>query len=67
LGARLLDWSSLLWIAGMPAGFLVLHQGAKFLTDNAAAAASRNGLGRFAIGAILVSLPEILVASTVRS
>jgi len=58
----------LLWVAGMPLGFVVLNQGAKFLTDNAAAVASRNGLGRFAVGALLVSvlaaLPEILVSLT---
>ena len=62
------DLSSLLWIAGMPVGFLVLNQGAKFLTDNAAAVAKRVGLGHFAIGAVLVSvlaaLPEILVSSS---
>jgi cation:H+ antiporter len=58
----------LLWVAGLPLGFVVLNQGAKFLTDNAAVVAKRNGLGRFAVGAVLVSvlasLPEILVSST---
>ena len=64
----MLDAATLLWIAAMPVGFVVLNQGAKFLTDNAAAVAKRNGLGRFAVGAVLVAvlaaLPEILVSSS---
>jgi len=64
----MLDLSSLLWIGGILLGFLVLNQGAKFLTDNAAAVARRRGLGRFAVGAVLVSflsaLPEILVSTS---
>ena len=58
----------LLWVGLIVLGFLVLNQGAKFLTDNASAVARRNGLGRFAIGALLVSTlaatPEILVSTT---
>ncbi len=47
-------------------GFLVLNQGAKFLTDNALGLARRIGRSRFVIGALLVStlsaLPEVLVS-----
>ncbi len=53
-------------IALIVAGFLVLNQGAKFLTDNAAVVASRLGTSRFVVGALLVStlaaLPEVLVS-----
>ena len=48
-------------------GFLVLNQGAKFLTDNAVGIATRLGRSRFVIGALLVStlaaLPEVLVSA----
>jgi len=47
-------------------GFLVLNQGAKFLTDNALGLAQKIGRSRFVIGALLVStlsaLPEVLVS-----
>ena len=47
-------------------GFLVLNQGAKFLTDNALVLARRIGRSNFVIGALLVStlsaLPEVLVS-----
>lgn len=49
------------------AGFLILNEGAKFLTDNAAVVAGRLGASRFAVGALLVStlaaLPEVLVSA----
>jgi len=48
-------------------GFLVLNEGAKFLSDNAAVVASRLGTSRFTVGALLVStlaaLPEVLVSA----
>lgn len=48
-------------------GFLVLNQGAKFLTDNALGLANRIQRSRFVIGALLVStlaaLPEVLVSA----
>ena len=51
----------------MGTGFLVLNQGAKFLTDNAVVVAGRLGASRFAVGALLVStlaaLPEVLVSA----
>lgn len=47
-------------------GFVVLNQGAKFLTDNAVGIATRLGRSRFVVGALLVStlaaLPEVLVS-----
>ena len=47
-------------------GFLVLNQGAKFLTDNAVGVATRLGRSRFVVGALLVSglaaIPEVLVS-----
>lgn len=47
-------------------GFLVLNEGAKFLTDNAAVVAKRLGTNHFTIGALLVStlaaIPEVLVS-----
>lgn len=54
-------------LALIAAGFLVLNEGAKFLTDNAAVVAGRLGASRFAVGALLVStlaaLPEVLVSA----
>lgn len=47
-------------------GFVVLNQGAKFLTDNAVGIATRLGRSRFVVGALLVStlaaIPEVLVS-----
>ncbi|HKZ48401.1 MAG TPA: sodium:calcium antiporter [Thermoplasmata archaeon] len=61
-----MDLWPLVWIAGIVAGFVVLNQGAKFLTDNAAAVGRRNRMGDFAIGVLLVSVlaavPELLVS-----
>jgi len=55
-----------LWVGAIAIGFVVLNQGAKFLTDNAARIASRIGRSRFVVGALLVStlsaLPELLVS-----
>src|SRR3990170_2671059 len=62
-----MDLWPLVWIAGIVAGFVVLNQGAKFLTDNAAAVGRRNHISGFAVGVLLVSVlasvPEILVSA----
>ena len=54
-------------IGGIALGFVLLNQGAKFLTDNAVGLATRIGRSRFVIGALLVStlsaLPEVLVSA----
>ncbi|MCI4371199.1 MAG: sodium:calcium antiporter [Thermoplasmata archaeon] len=58
--------SLLFWLAAMAAGFLLLNQGAKFITDNATHIAGRIGRSRFVVGALFVStlsaLPELLVS-----
>src|SRR3989442_5516600 len=47
-------------------GFVLLNQGAKFLTDSATRIAGRIGRSRFVVGALFVStlsaLPELLVS-----
>jgi cation:H+ antiporter len=58
---------SLILSAGAIAvGFLLLNQGAKFLTDNATRISGRIGRNRFVFGALFVStlsaLPELLVS-----
>jgi cation:H+ antiporter len=58
--------SIVLWVAAIALGFVVLNQGAKFLTDNAAKLSRKIGKSRFVIGALLVStlsaMPELLVS-----
>ena len=58
--------SIVLWLAAIGIGFVVLNQGAKFLTDNAAKLSRKIGSSRFVIGALLVStlsaMPELLVS-----
>ncbi len=58
--------SMVLWLAAIGVGFVVLNQGAKFLTDNAAKLSRRIGRSRFVVGALLVStlsaMPELLVS-----
>ena len=58
---------SVLSIASIAIGFIVLNQGAKFLTDNAVGIATRLGRSRFVVGALLVSslaaIPEVLVSA----
>ena len=55
-----------LWLGAIAIGFVVLNQGAKFLTDNAAKLSMKIGRSRFVVGALLVStlsaLPELLVS-----
>jgi len=62
----MLEASSAIWIGFIAIGFLVLNQGAKLLTDNAARVAGRIGRSRFVVGALLVStlcaVPELLVS-----
>ncbi len=57
---------SLAYVALVAVGFVVLNQGAKFLTDNAVALSRRLGISRFVIGMLIVStlaaLPEVLVS-----
>ncbi len=58
---------TVLSIASIGIGFVVLNQGAKFLTDNAVSIATRLGRSRFVVGALLVSslaaIPEVLVSA----
>jgi cation:H+ antiporter len=58
--------SLLLWLGAIAVGFVLLNQGAKFITDNATRIAGKIGRSRFVIGALLVStlsaLPELLVS-----
>ncbi len=62
----MLELSVFLWLSAIALGLVVLNQGAKFLTDNAAKLAGRIGKSRFVIGALLVStlsaMPELLVS-----
>lgn len=56
-----------LWLGAIAIGFVVLNQGAKFITDNAAKLSFKIGRSRFVIGALLVStlsaMPELLVSA----
>jgi len=58
--------SLLLWVGAMAVGFVLLNQGAKFITDNATRISSKIGCSRFVVGALFVStlsaLPELLVS-----
>jgi len=60
------DTSSLLFIPLVPIGFIVLNQGAKFITDNAVAVSRNLGISRFVLGMLVVStlaaMPEVLVS-----
>jgi len=62
----MIEITPIMWILLSLVGFIVLNEGAKFLTDNAAAVAKTSGHGRFVIGMLLVSsltaLPEVLVS-----
>src|SRR5205809_1735583 len=56
----------LLSAAAIAIGFVLLNQGAKFITDNATRISGRIGRSQFVVGALLVStlsaLPELLVS-----
>ncbi len=60
------DAASLAYIPLTVVGFVVLNQGAKFITDNAVAVSRRLGISRFVIGMLIVStlaaMPEVLVS-----
>lgn len=55
-----------LYLSAIAAGFVLLNQGAKFLTDNAAKLSTKIGRSRFVVGALFVStlsaMPELLVS-----
>ncbi|OGS43315.1 MAG: hypothetical protein A3K76_02845 [Euryarchaeota archaeon RBG_13_57_23] len=61
-----LDSASLIFIPIIALGFIVLNQGAKFITDNAVAVSRNFGISRFVIGMLVVStlaaMPEVLVS-----
>ncbi len=58
--------TALAYIPLVAVGFIVLNQGAKFITDNAVAVSRRLGISRFVIGMLIVStlaaMPEVLVS-----
>jgi len=62
----MVDATSLALIPLVAIGFIVLNQGAKFITDNAVAVSRRLGISRFVIGMLIVStlaaMPEVLVS-----
>jgi cation:H+ antiporter len=57
---------SLLFIPLVATGFVVLNQGAKFITDNAVVVSRNFGISRFVVGMLIVStlaaMPEVLVS-----
>lgn len=57
---------SLLFVPLIAIGFIVLNQGAKFITDNAVVVSRNFGVSRFVIGMLVVStlaaMPEVLVS-----
>jgi cation:H+ antiporter len=57
---------SLLFIPLAATGFVVLNQGAKFITDNAVVVSRNFGISRFVVGMLIVStlaaMPEVLVS-----
>jgi cation:H+ antiporter len=61
-----LDVGSLLLLPLVATGFVVLNQGAKFITDNAVAVSRNFGISRFVTGMLIVStlaaMPEFLVS-----
>lgn len=61
-----MDAFSFAFVALAALGFLVLNQGAKFITDNAVVISRKLGISRFVIGMLIVStlaaLPEVLVS-----
>ncbi len=62
----MVDTGSLLYVPIVAIGFIVLNQGAKFITDNALVVSRRFGISRFVIGMLVVStlaaMPEVLVS-----
>src|SRR5512137_2902337 len=62
----MVDAGSLALLPIVAAGFIVLNQGAKFVTDNAVAVSRNFGVSRFVIGMLVVStlaaMPEVVVS-----
>lgn len=62
----MVDAASLAFIPVVAVGFIVLNQGAKFITDNAVAVSRNFGISRFVIGMLVVStlaaMPEVIVS-----
>jgi cation:H+ antiporter len=62
----MVDAVSLAFIPIVAVGFIVLNQGAKFITDNAVAVSRNFGISRFVIGMLVVStlaaMPEVIVS-----
>lgn len=62
----MVDALSLAFIPLVGVGFIVLNQGAKFITDNAVAVSKNLGISRFVVGMLIVStlaaMPEVLVS-----
>jgi len=62
----MVDALSLALLPIVAAGFVVLNQGAKFVTDNAVAVSRNFGVSRFVIGMLVVStlaaMPEVIVS-----
>jgi cation:H+ antiporter len=58
--------ASLAFIPLVAIGFILLNQGAKFITDNAVAVSRKLGISRFVIGMLIVStlaaMPEVIVS-----
>ena len=62
----MVDALSLAFIPLVGVGFIVLNQGAKFITDNAVVVSRKFGISRFVVGMLIVStlaaMPEVLVS-----
>ncbi len=62
----MVDAASLAYIPLVAIGFVVLNQGAKFITDNAVVVSRGLGISRFVVGMLIVStlaaMPEVLVS-----
>lgn len=62
----MVDAGSLALLPLTAIGFIVLNQGAKFITDNAVFVSRRLGISRFVVGMLIVStlaaMPEVLVS-----
>ncbi len=65
-GWDMADLGSLIFIPLVAMGFIVLNQGAKFITDNALVVSRNFGISRFVVGMLIVStlaaMPEVMVS-----
>ncbi len=61
-----MDAASLLYVPLVAVGFVVLNQGAKFITDNAVAVSKNLGISKFVVGMLIVStlaaMPEVMIS-----